>query len=44
MGRVFTTNLCGALVRLDFSWQMPDADENAMEATDNVTWAAIWEN
>jgi hypothetical protein len=29
---------------LDFFWQLPDADENAMEAANNTTWASSWVN
>lgn len=27
---------------LDFFWQMSDADEDAMESTNNVAWATGW--
>ena len=29
---------------LDFFWQLPDADENALEAANNTTWASSWAN
>ncbi len=29
---------------LNFFWQLPDAEENAMEAASNTTWAGSWVN
>jgi hypothetical protein len=29
---------------LDFFWQLPDAEENAMEAVRNLSWTQSWLN
>jgi len=29
---------------LDFFWQLPDAEENAMESVENLAWAQSWVN
>lgn len=29
---------------LDFFWQLPDAEENALEAVKNLSWAHSWLN
>jgi hypothetical protein len=29
---------------LDFLWQLPDAEENAMEAGNDLAWAQGWVN